>query len=128
MKKIGFATLLVLLIAIPLAYGQNTLAKKLNASPDDFVGKDIVLQCLFIQLSTMWLNSRVYFPSTEYLGFYIWGPDQTTILQWNFVKKKKGKILYDLKGGDRITIYGKVTSSTDGFPWIEVYEIKKGWK
>ena len=128
MKKIAFATLLVLLIAIPLAYGQNTLTKKLKASPDDFVGKDIVLQCLFIELSTLWLNHRVYFPSTEYLGFYIWGPDKSIILQMNFVKKKKGEILYDLKGGDEITIYGKVRSSSNGFPWIEVYEIKKGWK
>jgi len=143
MKKIGVATLLVVFMVIPLAvFGQQShdiLFKKLMASTDDFVGKNITLECLFWNLDSHFLNGggarysppageRIYFSSTQYLGFTIWSATKKAFLMHLFIKKAKGEILYELNENDRITIRGKVTSSYNGAPWIEVYEIKKGWE
>lgn len=139
MKRIRLLTLLVVFMVIPsVVYGQNILFKKLKASPDDFVGKDIVMQCRFYGLKSAFLDKtyysspshpgRTYFPSAEYLGFENWAPKDDIFLNFLFIKKGKGEILYELNRWDRITIRGKVTSSATVEAWIEVYEIKKGWK
>jgi hypothetical protein len=140
MKKIGLLTLVIVFMLIPPeVYAQDILVKKLLASPDDFVGKGIVLQCKFERLLINFLNGggaiyspppgeRIYFSSSEYLGFSVLDSKRQNTLYCLFVKKNKGEILYGLNDGDRITIRGKVTSSHSTTAWIDVYEIKKGWK
>lgn len=135
MKKIKLVTLLVVFMVLPsVVCAQYALLRRLKASPDDFVGKEIILKCRFGMLSTVFLNggsSRYspYFSSTEYLAFSIRGSNAADDLYPTlFVKKNKGEILYTLNDYDKITIRGKITSSYSAMPWIEVYEIKKGWK
>ena len=107
------------------------LARKLNASPGDFVGKKIKLQGKFRGLSANWLDRNqpdlVYFPSSNYLGFFLRVPDGD-LFQFLFVKKTKGDLLYELKKSDPITVYGRVKSAYNNWPWIEVEKVERGWK
>jgi len=99
-------------------------AKRLHASPGDFTGKEIKLQCEFWELSPSRLDDdKVYFSSTDYLGFIVRvtkGPDFFQL----FIKKAKGDLLYKLNYGDPITIYGRVKSAYGHRPWIEVKKIE----
>lgn len=88
------------------------LAKKLEASPIDYLGKTVQLKGTFAGLSTDWLdNSRgFFFSSQDYLGFNFYGPDRYFFM-WCFMKKSKGEVLYELNRDDAITISGKVVSA-----------------
>lgn len=117
------------------------LAKKIQASPSDFLDQEVKLHCEFSGINTSWLNKKgpyyppsIFFSSSDYLGFFAsvhptGRIDTTTInLQHLFIPKRGGDILYQLDSGDPITIYGKVRGDYLNNPWIEVNEIKRGWE
>lgn len=146
MEKIKWvmATLLVLVLILSVeAYAEEEykytkskedtiLARKLYASPGNFIGKPIILRCIFAGLGTTYLDQDWgdnFFSSKEYLEFYVWiATSNGDRIDYNFMKKNKGEILYELNTDDKITVYGKVVSSYKNCPWVEVHEIKKGWK
>lgn len=109
-------------------------AKKLIASPADFVGKEVRLKCEFDSLIEGWLDQTpIHFSSSKYLNFVAYVPlmpdgSGSAVLQHLFVKRDKGGLLSQLNRGDRIMIHGKVKSAHLGTPWMELSEIKRGWE
>ncbi len=103
------------------------LFRKILASPDDYVGKDVKLHLCFGSFLTAHLDmSRPYYPSDRYVEFSAFLED--AFLDRFFIRKSKAELLYHLKSGSPITIYGVVKSSAYNFPWIEVNRIEEGWK
>ena len=110
------------------------LARKLKASPNDFVGQQIELHCRFGGFESKYLNDTngPKFLSTYYVeliaqsGKEISEPLFDHLFMSKAEAKKQG--VYHLHMNDLITIYGIVNSSYDKEPWIEVYVIKRGWE
>lgn len=108
------------------------LAKKLKGAPDDFIGKQIRLQCGFYEISSnvKAMSAPIYYDVG--LSIYVRTSDHelTGIIFMNVsVIKQKSDIVYSLDRYEPITIYAKVLASN--YPtgiWIRVYDIKKGWK
>ncbi len=110
------------------------LAKKLKASPHDFVGQQIKLHCRFGGFGNKFLDSPngPKFLSTYYIGFIAQSGREIDepLFDRLFMSKAEAKEqgVYHLHTNDRITIYGIVNSAYDKEPWIEVYLVKKGWE
>lgn len=110
------------------------LARKLKASPNDFVGQQIELLGRFGGFNNKFLDDAKgpKFLSTYNVGFVVWGGKEINepFFDHLFISKKEGKEqrIYRLGLNDLITVYGIVTSAYKGEPWIEVYVVKKGWE
>jgi len=110
------------------------LAEKLKASPNDFVGQQIKLQCRFGGFENKFLNDTngPKFLSTYYVGFIAQSGKEITepIFEHLFISKKEAKEqgVYRLGLNDLITVYGIVNSAYNKEPWIEVYVVKRGWE
>ena len=110
------------------------LARKLKASPNDFVGQQIKLHCRFGGFENKFLNDTngPKFLSTYYVGFITQSGKEIgePIFTHLFISKKEAKEygVYRLGLNDLITVYGIVNSAYNKEPWIEVYVVKKGWE
>ena len=110
------------------------LARKLKASPNDFVGQQIKLNCRFGGFDSKFLDETngPKFLSTYYIGFIAQSGKETDepIFSHLFISKKEAKEygVHRLGLNDLITVYGIVNSAYDKEPWIEVYVVKRGWE
>jgi len=110
------------------------LAKKLKASPNEFVGQQIKLHSRFGGFENKFLNDThgPKFLSTYYLGFIAQSGKEIDepVFDHLFISKKEAgeQGVYGLGLNDLITIYGIVNSAYNREPWIEVYVVKKGWE
>jgi len=110
------------------------LAKRLKASPNDFVGQQIKLHCRFGGFDNKFLDETngPKFLSSYYTGFIAQSGKEINepLFDHLFVSKKEAKEqgVYRMHANDFITIYGMVNSAYDKEPWIEVYVVKKGWE
>jgi hypothetical protein len=111
-----------------------TLARKLKASPNDFVGQQIKLHCRFGGFENKFLDDKngPKFLSTYYVGLIAQSGKEIDepLFDHLFISKKEAKeqSVYRLGVNDLITVYGIVNSAYNKEPWIEVYVIKKGWE
>ena len=110
------------------------LARKLKASPSDFMGQQIKLHCRFGGFENKFLNDKngPKFLSTYYIGLIAQSGKETNepLFDHLFMSKKEAKEqgVYHLGVNDLVTVYGIVNSAYNKEPWIEVYVIKKGWE
>ena len=110
------------------------LARKLKASPNDFVGQQIKLHCRFGGFENKFLDETngPKFLSTYYVGFIAQSGKEIKepLFDHLFISKKEAKEqgAYHLGVNDLITVYGIVNSAYNKEPWIEVYVVKKGWE
>ena len=101
--------------------------KTLSMMPCLYLKKNIITEGVFLDVSHGQLDDRYHdeedtrFDSNEYLNFRTLG-DNT--FQY-FIKQKNAAIIPTLKTGDRIIIFGYVTSCADKRPWVEVDSIEK---
>jgi hypothetical protein len=111
-----------------------TLARKLKASPNDFVGQQIKLHCRFGGFENKFLDDKngPKFLSTYYVGLIAQSGKEIDepLFDHLFISKKEAKeqSVYRLGVNDLITVYGIVNSAYNKEPWIEVYVVKKGWE
>jgi len=111
-----------------------TVARKLKASPNEFVGQQIKLHCRFGGFENKFLNDRngPKFLSTYYTGVIVQSGKEINepLFDHLFISKKEAKEqnVYRLGVNDLITVYGIVNSAYNKEPWIEVYVIKRGWE
>ena len=110
------------------------LARKLKASPNDFVGQQIKLHCRFGGFENKFLdetNGPKFF-STYDIGFIAQSGKEINepVFDHLFISKKEAKEqgVYRLGLNDLITVYGMVNSAYKNEPWIEVYVVKRGWE
>jgi hypothetical protein len=110
------------------------LARKLKASPNDFVGQQIKLHCRFGGFENKFLNDTngPKFLSTYYVGLIAQSGKEIEepLFDHLFISKKEAKEqgAYHLGVNDLITVYGIVNSAYKNEPWIEVYVVKRGWE
>jgi hypothetical protein len=110
------------------------LAKKLKASPNDFVGQQIKLHCRFGGFENKFLNDTngPKFLSTYYVGLIAQSGKEIDepLFDHLFISKKEAKEqgVFRLGLNDLITVYGIVNSAYNKEPWIEVYVVKSGWE
>jgi len=110
------------------------LARKLKASPNDFVGQQIKLHCRFGGFENKFLSKTdgPRFLSTYYAGFIAQSGKEIEepLFDHIFISKKEAKEqgAYHLGVNDLITVYGIVNSAYNKEPWIEVYVVKRGWE
>jgi len=110
------------------------LARKLEASPSDFVGQQIKLHCRFGGFGNKFLDSPngPKFLSTYYIGLIAQSGKEINepLFDHLFMSKKEAKEegVYQFSINDSITVYGMVNSAYNKEPWIEVYVIKRGWE
>ncbi len=110
------------------------LARKLKATPKDFVGQQIKLHCRFGGFENKFLNDTngPKFLSTYYVGLIAQSGKEIEepLFDHFFISKKEAKEqgAYHLGVNDLITVYGIVNSAYNKEPWIEVYVVKKGWE
>ncbi len=110
------------------------LARKLKASPNDFVGQQIKLHCRFGGFENKFLSKTdgPRFLSTYYAEFIAQSGKEIDepIFTHLFISKKEAKEygVYRLGLNDLITVYGIVNSAYENEPWIEVYVVKRGWE
>ena len=110
------------------------LARKLKASPNDFVGQQIKLHCRFGGFENKFLNDTngPKFLSTYYVGLIAQSGKEINepLFDHLFISKKEAKEqgVYHLGVNDLITVYGMVNSAYKNEPWIEVYVVKRGWE
>lgn len=110
------------------------LARKLKASPNEFVGQQIELHCRFGGFDNRFLDETngPKFLSTYYIGLIVQSGKEIDepLFDHLFMSKKEAKQqnVYSLGLNDLITIYGIVSSAYNKEPWIEVYVVKKGWE
>ena len=110
------------------------LARKLRASPNEFLGHQIKLHCRFGGFENKFLNDTngPKFLSTYYIGVIAQSGKEIEepLFDHLFVSKKEAKEqgVYQLGVNDLITVYGIVNSAYNKEPWVEVYGVKKGWE
>jgi hypothetical protein len=110
------------------------LARKLKATPNDFVGQQIKLHCRFGGFENKFLNDKngPKFFSTYYIGLIVQSGKEINepLFDHLFISKKEAKeqSVYRLGVNDLVTVYGIVNSAYNKEPWIEVYVVKKGWE
>jgi len=110
------------------------LARKLKATPNDFVGQQIKLHCRFGGFENKFLNDTngPKFLSTYYIGLITQSGKEINepLFDHLFISKKEAKEqgVYRLGVNDLITVYGIVNSAYKNEPWIEVYVVKRGWE
>jgi hypothetical protein len=110
------------------------LARKLKATPNDFVGQQIKLHCRFGGFDNKFLDETdgPKFLSTYYVGLIAQSGKEINepLFDHLFMSKKEAKEqgVYRLGVNDLITVYGIVNSAYNKEPWIEVYVVKRGWE
>lgn len=97
-------------------------------SPKVYLNKNIVMKAKFDKFSTLGLDYKPAFRSSEnYISFLIKRDDTSFNIPLSemklFLKRDKAEKFIDLKTNDEIEIKGKVFSDALGDAWIEVNEL-----
>ncbi len=98
-------------------------------SPKSYLNKNIVMNAKFDKFSTLGLDYKPAFKSSEeYISFLIKRDDTSYSIPLSemklFLKRDVAEKYIDLKTNDKIQIKGTVFSDVLGDTWIEVYELK----
>lgn len=97
-------------------------------SPKEFLNKTITMNAKFDKFSTLGLDYKSAFRSSEdYISFLIKRDDTTFDIPLSemklFIKRTAAEKFIELKTNDEIQIEGKVFSDALGDPWIEVTKL-----
>ncbi len=97
-------------------------------SPKDFLGKTVVMNAKFDKFSTLGLDYKPAFKSSEeYISFLIKRDDTNYDIPLSemklFIKREEAEKHIDLKTNDEIQIVGTVFSDALGDTWIDVSEL-----
>ena len=98
----------------------------ISREPDQFVGVPIKLKCRFVRMDDTWLGDRDVFRSSDDYGGFIVEASDRIFAQLFFPQVREGEVSRFEKN-DRLIIYGKVISSKNNFPWIDVDKVSEGW-
>lgn len=98
------------------------------ASPKTFLNKKIIMDAKFDKFSTLGLDYKPAFKSSEeYISFLIKRDDTTFDIPLSemklFLKRDMAEKFIDLKTNDEIQITGTVFSDALGDPWIDVEKL-----
>ena len=107
---------------------QNATALDIVASPKSYLNKDIVLNAKFDKFSTLGLDYKPAFKSSEeYISFLIKRDDTNFDIPLSemklFLKRSEAEKFIDLKSNDEIQITGTVFSDALGDTWIDVTKL-----
>lgn len=97
-------------------------------SPKVYLNKNIVMKAKFDKFSTLGLDYKPAYKSSEdYISFLIKRDDTSFNIPLSemklFLKRDKAEKFIDLKTNDEIEIKGKVFSDALGDAWVEVNEL-----
>ena len=97
-------------------------------SPKDFLGKTVAINAKFDKFSTLGLDYKPAFKSSEeYISFLIKRDDTTYDIPLSemklFIKREEAEKHIDLKTNDEIQIIGTVFSDALGDTWIDVSKL-----
>lgn len=108
----------------------SNLVKPLDivASPKSYFNQDVVMQAKFDKFSTLGLDYKSAFKSSEeYISFLIKRDDTSFDIPLSemklFLKRDVAEKFIELKTDDEIEIEGTVFSDALGDPWIEVTKL-----
>ena len=106
----------------------NSTPLKIVASPKLYLNKDVVFNAKFDKFSTLGLDYKPAFKSSEnYISFLIKRDDTTYDIPLSemklFLKRSEAEKFIDLKTNDEIQISGTVFSDALGDAWIDVTKL-----
>lgn len=117
--------------ATAVAVKTDGLIKPLDIvnNPKAFLNKNVTMSARFDKFSTLGLDYKSAFKSSEqYISFLIKRDDTTYDIPLSemklFLKRETAEKFIDLKSNDEIQIQGLVFSDALGDPWIEVNSIE----
>ena len=98
-------------------------------SPKTYINKMIIMEAKFDKFSTLGLDYKPAFKSSEeYISFLIKRDDTSFNIPLSemklFIKRKTAEKFIDLKTNDEIEIKGVVFSDALGDAWVDVNELK----
>jgi len=98
-------------------------------SPKNYLNKNIIMNAKFDKFSTLGLDYKPAYKSSEdYISFLIKRDDTTFNIPLSemklFLKRDKAEKYIDLKTNDEIEIQGIVFSDALGDAWVDVKELK----
>ena len=107
---------------------QSVLPLNVVYSPDAYLNKTIVMNAKFDKFSTLGLDYKPAYKSSEdYISFLIKRDDTTFDIPLSemklFLKREAAEKFIDLKSGDEIQITGTVFSNALGDVWIDVTKL-----
>ena len=109
---------------------RNDLVKPLDlvANPKAFLGQNVVMQAKFDKFSTLGLDYKTAFKSSEeYISFLIKRDDTNYDIPLSemklFLKRDEAEKFMELKTDDLIEIEGQVFSDALGDPWVDVTKL-----
>ena len=110
------------------AEDQKTSALAIVASPKNYLNKEVVINAKFDKFSTLGLDYKPAFKSSEeYISFLIKRDDTTYDIPLSemklFLKRNEAEKHIDLKSNDEIQITGIVFSDALGDAWIDVSKL-----
>ena len=106
----------------------NATPLNVVANPKEYLNKSIVMNAKFDKFSTLGLDYKPAFKSSDnYISFLIKRDDTTYNIPLSemklFLKRDKAEKFIDLKTNDEIQIKGIVFSDALGDAWVEVNEL-----
>ncbi len=115
----------------PVQTAQGIYVKPLTVvnSPKTYLNKSIIMEAKFDKFSTLGLDYKPAFKSSEqYISFLIKRDDTTFNIPLSemklFIKRDMAEKFIDLKTNDEIQIKGVVFSDALGDTWVDVNELK----
>ena len=104
---------------------QNCTPLAIVASPKSFLNKTVTFNAKFDKFSTLGLDYKsAYKSSEEYISFLIKRDDTTFDIPLSemklFIKRKEAEKFIELKTNDEIQVVGTVFSDALGDAWIDV--------
>lgn len=117
-------------VATPAAVEQCDIVQPLNVvnSPKSYLNKTITMNAKFDKFSTLGLDYKPAFKSSDdYISFLIKRDDTTYDIPLSemklFLKREEAEKFIDLKTDDEIQIVGTVFSDALGDAWIDVTKL-----
>ena len=109
----------------PIADTQGVTPLNIVANPKNYLNKDVTFQAKFDKFSTLGLDYKPAFKSSEeYISFLIKRDDTSFDIPLSemklFIKREEAEKHIDLKTDDKIQISGVVFSDALGDTWIDV--------
>ena len=107
---------------------QNSTSLKIVASPKAYLNKHVVFNAKFDKFSTLGLDYKPAFKSSEdYISFLIKRDDTNYDIPLSemklFLKRSEAEKFIDLKTNDEVQISGTVFSDALGDAWIDVNKL-----
>ena len=111
-----------------VSQSQKVSALAIVSAPKNYLNKSVVINAQFDKFSTLGLDYKPAFKSSEeYISFLIKREDTTFDIPLSemklFLKREDAEKFIDLKTNDEIQIKGTVFSDALGDAWIDVTEL-----